>query len=158
MLLSFYSNMNLETFQWMYKVSFWMVTSWKKYILNNPRILKSRFFKHVNKLNKALYGIKRAPGACIKDLVNFLSWFTTKKINSTLFVKWKENNLLLLQIHVDYITFGASNEYLCEDFPNLMKNEFEMNIRGYIRFGASRSRKQVKVYPLYPIMPLKDSL
>ena len=36
------------------------------------------------------------------------------KIDITLFIKTKENDMLLVQIYVDDIIFGATNVFLCE--------------------------------------------
>ena len=40
------------------------------------------------------------------------------KIDTTLFIKTKEKDMLLVQIYVDDIIFGATNVSLCENFSN----------------------------------------
>ena len=52
------------------------------------------------------------------------------KIGTTLFIKTKENDMLLVQIYVDYIIFGAINVSLCEKFSKCMHSEFEMSMMG----------------------------
>ena len=41
------------------------------------------------------------------------------KIDTTLFIKLRQNDILIVQIYVDDIIFGATNVSLCEDFPSL---------------------------------------
>ena len=38
------------------------------------------------------------------------------KIDTTLFIKLRENDILIVQIYVDDIIFGATNVSLCEEF------------------------------------------
>nr|GEY23320.1 retrovirus-related Pol polyprotein from transposon TNT 1-94 [Tanacetum cinerariifolium] len=66
---------------------------------------------HVYKLKKALYGLKQAPRAWRND-----------------------NDLLLVQIHVDDIIFAASTLELCDLFANLMFSKFKMSMMGKISF------------------------
>lgn len=35
---------------------------------------------------------------------------------------------------MDDVIFGATNEFLCKDFANLMKKNFEMNMTGELTF------------------------
>ena len=46
-----------------------------------------------------------------------------RKIDTTLFTKTKENDILLVQIYVDDIIFGATNVSLCEEFAKFMHSE-----------------------------------
>ena len=70
---------------------------------------------HVFKLDKALYGFKQAPRACYECLSNFLleNSFRRGKVDNTLFLKSKGEHLLIVQIYVDDIIFGATHENLC---------------------------------------------
>ena len=65
------------------------------------------FPKHVFKLKKALYGLKQTPRAWYERLSKFLlkKGFKMGKIDTTLFIKTKENDMLLVQIYVDNIIF-----------------------------------------------------
>ena len=47
------------------------------------------------------------------------------KIDTNLFTKIKENDILLVQIYVDDIIFDATNVSLCEEFTKCMHNEFD---------------------------------
>ena len=51
-----------------------------------------------------------------------------EKIDNTLFIKVKNNDMLVVQIYVDDIVFGSTNSSLCEEFFNCMHNEFEMSM------------------------------
>ena len=74
------------------------------------------FPRHVYELKKALYGLKQAPRAWYDRLSNFLieNDFKINKLDTTLFIKIKEKNMLLVQIYVDDIIFGSTNPSLCE--------------------------------------------
>ena len=77
---------------------------------------------HVYKLNKALYGLKQAPRAWYERLSTFLldNKFTRGSVDTTLFTKHKNHYLLIIQIYVDDIIFGATNPSLYEEFSKLM--------------------------------------
>nr|GEU89873.1 hypothetical protein [Tanacetum cinerariifolium] len=61
---------------------------------------------HVYKLKKALYGHKQAP----------------------------RNDLLLVQIYVDDITFASTNTAMCNEFSNSMTTKFKMSMMGHMSF------------------------
>ena len=69
---------------------------------------------HVFRLKKALYGLKKAPRAWYERLSKFLleKDFSRGKVNTTLFIKKKLNDILLVQIYVDDIIFGSTDESL----------------------------------------------
>ena len=64
------------------------------------------------------------------------------KINTTLFIKTKENDMLLIQIYVDNIIFVATNVSLCEEFSKCMQSEFEMSMMGELNFFLGLQIKQ----------------
>ena len=66
------------------------------------------------------------------------------KIDTTLFIKPKDNDMLIVQIYVDDITFGATNISLCEEFANSMRSEFEMSMIGKLNFFLGLQIKQLK--------------
>ncbi|KAK6150787.1 hypothetical protein DH2020_015719 [Rehmannia glutinosa] len=98
----------------------------------------------VYKLKKALYGLKQAPRAWYDRLSSFLlqNGFTRGKVDTTLFVFEKGQDCLLVQIYVDDIIFGATNEYLCKKFSKLMQDEFEMSMMGELNFFLGLQIKQ----------------
>lgn len=55
-------------------------------------------------------------------------------IDTTLFTKSKENELSMVQIYVDDITFESTNESLCQDFSKCMQGEFEMSLMGQLNY------------------------
>ena len=62
-----------------------------------------------------MYGLKQAPHAWYKRLNNFLleNYFIKDSVNTTLFLKKRNEDLLIVQIYIDDIIFGATNETLC---------------------------------------------
>jgi hypothetical protein len=49
-----------------------------------------------------------------------------EKINSILLVKYKEHDLIIVQINVDGILVGATNKSLCKEFENYMHKHFKV--------------------------------
>ncbi|XP_070029825.1 uncharacterized protein [Nicotiana sylvestris] len=86
--------------------------------------------------DKALYGLKQAPRAWYEMLSKFLleNGFKRGKIDNTLFLKKPERNLLIVQVYVDDIIFGATTDSLCEEFVKLMGSEFEMSMMRELNF------------------------
>nr|GEW78110.1 uncharacterized mitochondrial protein AtMg00810-like [Tanacetum cinerariifolium] len=84
-----------------------------------------KFYKVV----KALYGLHQASRAWYETLVNYLlqNGFQRGKIDQTLFIKRQKGDILLVQIYVDDIIFGATNKDLCKSFKKLMKDKFQMS-------------------------------
>ena len=83
-----------------------------------------------------MYGIKQAPRAWHAYLSSFLinNGFERRKVNTTLFRKNYDSQFILVQIYVDDIIFGVTNEPLYEDFSKLMQAEFEMSMTGELKF------------------------
>ena len=75
---------------------------------------------------KALYGLHQAPRAWYETLANYLlsNGFRRGKIDSTLFIQRKKEDILLVQIYVDDIIFGSTNKEMCLSFEQLMKDKF----------------------------------
>nr|GFC06523.1 putative ribonuclease H-like domain-containing protein [Tanacetum cinerariifolium] len=72
----------------------------------------------VYKVVKALYVLHQAPRAWYETLANYLleNDFHRGKIDQTLFIKKKKGDILLVQIYIDDIIFGATNKDLCKSF------------------------------------------
>ena len=64
------------------------------------------------------------------------------KADTTLFVKHKNKDILVVQIYVDDIIFGTTNELLCKDFSSCMSNEFEMSMMGELKYFLGLQIKQ----------------
>nr|GFB18124.1 putative ribonuclease H-like domain-containing protein [Tanacetum cinerariifolium] len=75
---------------------------------------------------------KRAPRAWYETLANYIleNGFQRGKIDQTLFIKKQKEDILLVQICVDNIIFGATNKDLCKSFEKLMKDKFQMSSMG----------------------------
>ncbi|KAL3520041.1 hypothetical protein ACH5RR_018190 [Cinchona calisaya] len=116
----------------------------KKFLLNNPLVSKIKFSNHVFKLSKALYGLKQAPRAWYERLSGFLIENSFKRgvVDNTLFTKTNLNGLLIVQIYVDDIIFGATNESLCKEFSCLMQTKFEMSMMGDLQFFLGLQEKK----------------
>ncbi len=114
------------------------------YVHQPPGFVDKHKPNHVYKLTKALYGLKQAPRAWYDRLSTFLleNGFSRGKIDTTLFTKNEKHNLLIVQVYVDDIIFGATNENMCEDFSNLMQSEFEMSMMGELGFFLGLQIKQ----------------
>jgi len=86
------------------------------YVSQPPGFINKEKPNHVFKLTKALYGLKQAPRAWYDKLSTFLieNGFSRGKIDTTLFRKTHESNLLIVQVYVDDIIFGSTKEKMCE--------------------------------------------
>ena len=49
-----------------------------------------------------------------------------------------------MQIYVDDIIFGSTNQDYCEEFGNMMANEFEMSMIGELSYFLGLQIKQLK--------------
>ena len=87
-------------------------------------------------LFKALYGLKQAPRTWYDTLSLFLleNGFMRGVIDKTLFHKMHNNDLILVQVYVDDIIFGSTNDNLCKRFAKLMQSKYEMSMMGELAF------------------------
>jgi hypothetical protein len=101
---------------------------------------------HVYKLKKALYGLKQAPKAWYERLRDFLlsKGFIMGKVNTTLFTKKIGKDLFVLQIYIDDIIFGSTNQDYCDGFGKMMVKEFEMSMIGELSYFLGLQIKQLK--------------
>jgi len=60
----------------------------------------------------------------------------------TLFLKTKGEHLLIVEVYVDDIIFGATLENLCNEFSKMMRSEFEMSMMGEFNFFLGLQIKQ----------------
>ena len=104
------------------------------------------FLNHVLRLKKALYGLKQAPRAWYDRLIQYLldRGFKRGYADRTLFVKNDEDYLLVAQIYVDDIVFGATIDARVIEFSKEMKKEFEMSMVGELIFFFGLQVKQRK--------------
>nr|GEX44478.1 hypothetical protein [Tanacetum cinerariifolium] len=95
----------------------------------------------VYKVVKALYGLHQALRAWYETLANYFreNGFHRGKIDQTLFIKKQKEDILLVQIYIDDIIFGATNKDLCKSFEKLMKYKFQMSSMGELIFFLGKS-------------------
>jgi hypothetical protein len=60
--------------------------------------------------------------------------FTCGKLEITLFLMFDGKDMLIVQIYVDDIIFGFTNENLCKEFSKTMQDEFEISMMGELKF------------------------
>nr|GEV28541.1 retrovirus-related Pol polyprotein from transposon TNT 1-94 [Tanacetum cinerariifolium] len=99
---------------------------------------------HVYKLKKALYGLKQALRAWNDKLSTFLlqNGFSKGTIDSTLFTKCFDDDILVVQVYVDDIIFGSTDPRYATLFSDLMKSRFEMSMMGEMMFFLGLQVKQ----------------
>jgi hypothetical protein len=61
-------------------------------------------------------------------------------------MKRKGKDILIVQIYVDDIIFGVTNEYLCKDFAKCMQDEFKMSMKRELNFFIGLQIKQINDY------------
>ncbi|KAJ3702073.1 hypothetical protein LUZ61_005778 [Rhynchospora tenuis] len=147
MLLAYAANKGFTLFQMDVKSAF--LNGWieeEVFVQQPPGFVDHFKPDYVFKLHKALYGLKQAPRAWYGRLCTFLleNGFNRGKMDSTLFIKKRDDHLLLVQIYVDDIIFGSTNATLAEEFSSLMSSEFEMSMMGELNFFLGLQIKQLQ--------------
>jgi hypothetical protein len=66
------------------------------------------------------------------------------KVDTTIFTKKIGKYLFMLQIYVDDIIFGSTNQDYCEEFGKMMANEIEMSVIGKLSYFLGPQIKQSK--------------
>ena len=69
----------------------------------------------------------------VRNIKNFFfisNGFYTGKEDTTLFIKKKGGDIIVVHIYIDDIIFGTTNESLCEEFSKCMHSEFETSMMG----------------------------
>jgi len=96
----------------------------------------NEFPNQVFKLDKALYSLKQALRAWYERLSKFLleNDLRRGKVDNTLFLKFKGEHLLIVQVYIDDILFGETYENLFNEFSKMMRSEFEMSTMGEFNF------------------------
>ena len=90
--------------------------------------------------------MKQAPRFWYNTLLQFLieNHFTRGTIDKTLFYKNYNASNILVQIYVDDIIFGSTDENLCKKFVKLMQSKYEMSMMGKLTYFLGLQVKQVK--------------
>ncbi|KAL8134217.1 hypothetical protein AgCh_009318 [Apium graveolens] len=99
---------------------------------------------------KALYGLKQAPRTWYDTLSEFLlkNSFTRGVIDKTLFYKNHKDDTILVQVYIDDIIFGSTNDALCARFAKLMQSRYEMSMMGELSYflGLQVSHKSDGIF------------
>nr|GEY21810.1 retrovirus-related Pol polyprotein from transposon TNT 1-94 [Tanacetum cinerariifolium] len=116
------------------------------YICQPPGVEDPEYPDKVYKVVTALYGLHQAPRAWYETLATYLleNGIQRVTIDKTLFIKKQQKDILLVQIYVDDIIFGATNKSLCQSFEKLMKDKFQMSLMGELTFFLGLHVKQKK--------------
>ena len=72
-------------------------------------------------------------------------WIHKRKIDNTLFLLKQGEDLFIVQVYVDDIIFGGTNDLLGVEFAQLMNSEFEMSMMGELNFFLGLQIKQTSV-------------
>ncbi|GJR48313.1 retrotransposon protein, putative, ty1-copia subclass [Tanacetum coccineum] len=106
------------------------------YVCQPPGFEDPDYPNKVYKVVKALYGLNQALRAWYETLAKYLldNGFHRGKIDQTLFIKKQKEDILLVQIYVDDITFGSIKKDLCLEFEKLMHDKFQMSSMGELTF------------------------
>ena len=139
--------MNFKLYQMDVKSAFLNgILSEEVYVEQPPGFEDPEHPNHVYKLTKALYGLKQAPRAWYDRLSSFLlaNGYQRGKVDTTLFIKHQNSHMIVVQIYVDDIVFGATNMSLCREFESIMQKEFEISLMGELTFFLGLQIKQCK--------------
>ena len=79
---------------------------------------------------KALYGLKQAPRAWFSRLENYLKQqgFKRGDIESNIYLKFEDENMIIVVVNVDDIIFGSNLQILSVKFAFEMNKEFKMSM------------------------------
>ena len=144
-IMSIACTMNFKLYQMDVKCAFLNGYLNEEVFVEQPKGFQNYHFpNHVLRLKKALYGLKQAPRVWYDQLTHYLLDRRFKKgyANWTLFVKNDENYLLMGQVYVDDIVFGATTDARAIEFSEEMKKEFEMSMVGELTFFLGLQVKQ----------------
>ena len=137
MLLAFACHKDFKVYQMDVKSAFLNgILEEEVYVKQPPGFEDATNPEYVYKLYKALYGLKQAPRAWYERLSKFLleNNFKMGTADKTLFTRQEKDDILLVQIYVDDIIFGSTNNDLCKEFSEKMSREFEMSMMGELNF------------------------
>ena len=146
-LMSIACTMNFKFYQMDVKCAFLNGYLNEEVFFEQPKGFKDPHFPdHALKLKKALYGLKQAPRAWYDRLTHYLldRGFKRGYADRTLFVKNDGDYLLVAQVYIDDIVFGATIDAQAIEFFEEMKKEFEMSMMGELTFFLSLQVKQKK--------------
>ena len=97
------------------------------YVKQPPGFENCAYPDYVFKLFRALHGLKQTSRAWFDRLSSLLlnNGFVRRKIDTILFIKNHDNNMLIVQIYVDDIIFGSTNENCARNFQIICKRNLK---------------------------------
>ena len=106
------------------------------YVEQPPGFEDPEFLDFVYFLFKAIYGLKLEPRKWYDILSGFLikNGFIMGVIDKTLFTKKHKNDILLVQVYMDDIIFGSTNDDLCKRYAKIMQSKFEMSLMSELKY------------------------
>lgn len=109
-----------------------MCTIWK----TSQILTLMKVFVLWDRLKKILYGLKQAPRAWYSWLDQYLTnnGFTRGGVDSNLYVKVNDDDVLVALVYVDDIVFGYNDDALSQEISKLMQSECEMSILGELSY------------------------
>ena len=137
MFLAFAAHSNFKVYQMDVKSAFLNgELDEEVYLEQPPGFENPEFPDFVYLLFKAIYGLKQAPRKWYETLSEFLieNGFVRGVIDKTLFSKSHKGDMILVQVYVDDIIFGSTNDNLCKRFAKLMQSKYEMSMMGELKF------------------------
>ena len=145
--LAFASYMGFPVYQMDVKSAFLYGTiSEEVYVKQPPGFEDPAHPNKVYKVIKALYGLHQAPRAWYERLSNFLLQHGYRRgaIDKTLFIKRDKKDIMLVQVYVDDIIFGATKKSMVKEFEDLMQKEFQMSSMGELTFFLGLQVRQTR--------------
>ena len=70
--------------------------------------------------------------------------FRRDQVQKKVSIKNKRENFIIIEVYVDDIIFGATDDYLCKEFSKLMSQKFKMSMAGELTFFLGLQIKQLK--------------
>jgi hypothetical protein len=115
---------------------------------------------YVCRLNKSMYGLKKAPRAWYYRIDKYLNQQGFKKgmIDRNLYIKDEGNDLLIILLYVDDIIFGNNIELRSNKFAAEMQQEFEISMLGELSFLGLQIHKYEKLIFISQSKYLKEIL
>ncbi|KAI3692782.1 hypothetical protein L6452_32605 [Arctium lappa] len=145
--LAYASYMKFKVYQMDVKSAFLYDTIDEEvYVCQPPGFENPSYPDRVYKLKKALYGLHQAPRAWYDTMSTYLleNGFERGIIDKTLFIKRSKKDILIVQIYVDDIIFGSTEDQMCRDFERLMHKSFKKSSMSELTFFLGLQVKQKK--------------
>ena len=135
--LAFAAHSNFKVYQMDVKSAFLNGELEEEVYVQQPLALKIHIIQTLcTDYSRLSMDLNKLQGHGIKCLSQFLieNIFIRGTIDKTLFYKQHGNDIILVQIYVDDIIFGSTNEKLCQRFSKLMQSRYEMSMMRELTF------------------------